>query len=151
MLSIFKNDSSKQILLEESPWKFGNIDKDLVKRDEATTDKDMIDFYNEVGIEKDTNGLATGLDFVFTELWSSLHKRDTATIAGMCEGELRQAFTDFYDALDEEDCILEALDEEEPEPVNKLKIIDFCYIRGTFTRNRAENRRLGVYDLGFKT
>ena len=106
--SSFLTDPSKKLLLGESPWKLGNstIDKKLVKMDEKNSDKDMIAFFHQIGIEKNANGLATGIDFTFTELWSALHSRNMASIAGMCEGNLRKAFTDFFDALDEEDCEL---------------------------------------------
>ena len=107
MLStFFLNDPTRQVLIDDSPWKLGNTDRKLVTSVEEKPDTEMIEHYQSVGIDLDMNGLATGLDYTFTELWSALHQRDTAQISLLCEGQLRKAFIDFYDALDEEDCEL---------------------------------------------
>ena len=129
-------------LCEYSPWRFDNTDRNLIKRADDSHD-DLIDEFQKTAIEGNSNGLATGIDFTFTELWEALSTRDMATIGTMCEGELRKSFAEFFDSLDEEGCTLQAEGDADHESAqNKIRLIDFKYVRGNFSKSREENRSL---------
>ena len=66
----------------------------------------------------------------------------------MCEQNLRFSLFEFFDALDEEDCQVEArgvAGDEENSPNIKMEIIDFCFVSGYMSMSREECRLNGVY------
>ena len=64
-------------------------------------------------------------------------------ISTMCEGELKKSFSDFFDSLDDEGCILQADGDADIESAeNKIQLVDYKHVRGTFSKNREENRSL---------
>ena len=68
----------------------------------------------------------------------------------MCEQNLRFALFEFFDALDEEECQVEArgesLDEEDSSDM-KIEIIDFEIVSGYMSMSREECRLNGIYNF----
>ena len=90
-------------MLEDSPWRIGNTNADLIKT-KKDTQKYWLDIYQKELIEEDANQFKEGLTLTFQTLHEAIATRDTATISAICEGNLRTAINDFFDALDEEEC-----------------------------------------------
>ena len=66
-------------------------------------------------IEEDANQFKEGLTLTFQTLHEAIATRDTATISAICEGNLRTAINDFFDALDEEECEIQERQVLEPD------------------------------------
>ena len=84
----------------------------------------------------------------FTTLHQAIAERDTNLIGNMCEKNLRFAFSEFFDALDEEDCQVEAIEAPEDEKDTtdiKMQIIDFQLVSGYMSMSREECRMHGVF------
>ena len=85
-------------------------------------------------------------------------ERDLDLLSSICEPGLRSAFTDFFDALDEEDCQVmapeskrtdESNDDELSTDLLDLEIIDFHMLYGNIFMSREDCRRHGLYEFPY--
>ena len=83
----------------------------------------------------------------FNLLHDSIAQRDIATIDQITEGNLREAFHEFFDTLDEEHCKVEGVNVGSSTNLT-IELIDYCQIFGADI-NRSQNRIQGVKAFSF--
>ena len=84
---------------------------------------------------------------MFEVLHQGIAEQDIDLIGSICEPNLRFAFSEFFDELEERNYKIEAV--EEPETEIKLEIIDFHQVYGAPSISREECRLNGVWDFSY--
>ena len=98
------------------------------------------------------NDLRDGLEMTFQALHEGIVERDTAMLSSICETNLRQSLTEFFEMCDEEDVQVESnSDGDSVGDKNdiKLTIIDYQQVFGSMLINRNECHSMGLYEFGF--
>ena len=85
----------------------------------------------------------------YRALHQGIAERDMSTLSSICEQNLRTSFSEFFDALDEEDCQIEAVSiaEEEEEKAPTLEIVDYQLVYGAVSMSREQNRINNLYEI----
>ena len=60
--------------------------------------------YQKVGLGENTNGLRDGIEMTFETLHQAIVERDLNILGAICEQNLRYAFIELFEQLDEEQC-----------------------------------------------
>ena len=60
--------------------------------------------FQKVGLKENTNGLRDGIEMAFETLHQAIVERDLSTLSAICEQNLRYAFIELFEQLDEEQC-----------------------------------------------
>ena len=121
--------------------------------------------YQKVGLVENTNGLRDGIEMTFETLHKAIVERDLSTLSTICEQNLRYAFIELFEQLDQEQCIIVDSTENESQKTEDydsdvenathkqggidLEIIDWQMILGTPSISREECRLNGLYDFSY--